>query len=432
MPPKKGGGRRERKETKGDRKKDDDNDDDDSDVDVSSAAEANAKRVAKKREKKMKPARQKAPVPPVLSVENPSISLPEAPEVLRIEDLATLYAHMEPDITIPDRCKGLPPGEGKGGEAKADDDETPGVPINAEAAHIAERFRCLPTPRLSMELGGRTATHEELTTALLDARVHLAPLSAQEESEQLGECGTWKDIGDGRERVYEPCAAGDRCWGMRFPFKMRPNPETAMPSMPSPFPQSENRSSVPSTHPISRWAMIAAADDVKRAPVSRWSTIGVEESKTPRPPVLPVSSSSPAPVRRILAAFKSRAQYRHFMETGATSRTSNYCILCYRANITDIVLTRRGNPGATVIPHGTIIQYTRSLPDRPGGYRSEFLLKKQPDCDDGLVDCVPQWRPNLLYWYIAENGRAMIDQSAMVWQEPVSQAPRMGETLADF
>jgi hypothetical protein len=468
--------------------------------DISSATEATLKRSKKKREKKPRQVRPQ-PVPPaVLSIEQTPVLLGTPPAVKRIEDMVKDFPHLNKDTSDPKRCNG---GRGSGGgdgccngdehkqlverdttdetggkEGKEEkDDENPSISANIEGKQLAVLFAQMPTPKLSVQIGGQPESADEIYEKLKSHHYYIDPITAEEESEQLGEAGTWT-ARDGRQRVYQPCAAGNNCVGMRctsirmrpptvvgtgnirslvqIPFERPPLPppsssssssslsslshRPSLSSRSNPWLVSSSSSSSPSSAPSQRsnpWALPSSPPpssssskqqqqqrvDQKRERDEK------KEKKDSRPPSL---LPPPVTIRRVLQAFKDRDQYRHFMETGSSLDHPNYCILCYRANLSFIVLAKRGNPHNTKVKQSP--QYTRSLPDNPRGYRKEYMLSKSPDFeDDVIVDCVPMWRPNLLYWVFDDvTGRWMIDQSVMMWHAPTTQAPRLGESLGDF
>ncbi len=384
-------------------------------ADISSAEEAKTKQVKKRRDKKPRPNRKLA-VAPVPICDLPSVRGPAGGtvEVVDISRLAELHTHLSTSTCSKSRCVGTASSSSSSsssspsssssiplslpslsssstssssssssslskGEVDEDEDEDEeGVGEDAfaaapESAHLSAMMLRMPAAKLTLEITGHSPGPGDLSRMLQDNRVLLPLVTASFESEQLGESGRHVDT-DGKTRTFPPCIANRECRGMIDPIRMLP---------------------------------------------------------ILSPPLDSATKALPA-TRRVLQSFMYEHQLRVFRTSNVAPKEAGYCILCLRANATTIVLARRGNPDATAIAPGLIVQYSRAIPNVPGGYMSEYLLTREGGKDDGLADCMPMYRPNLLYWYRNAQGRWMVDQSAQVWKPPATSSPRIGETLGNF
>jgi len=134
-----------------------------------------------------------------------------------------------------------------------------------------------------------------------------------------------------------------------------------------------------------------------------------------------------------LQQFMYPSQLAHFERTGSMPLQNHWCILCYRKNVMDAVLSRRGNPSASHLPDDGIIQFWRCVPGGDGNYAPEHVLTRIPKLRDGLIDAWVMYRREYLYWeYSAALGKMVVNQSSMLWKPEPSTAPQINEVLADF
>jgi hypothetical protein len=267
-----------------------------------------------------------------------------------------------------------PEGKGEAGPQLEDGENPMGSSI--EALALLAAIKEMPRPVLTASLGdAHTLDHTSTVSALMDGRLFLPVMSAADESAQMGQAGTFMQP-DGSMRLYPPCRAGVRCVGYTGDIR------------------------------VQHAATAGGGSERKRGTFTG----------------------------AVLQQMLYPAQFGEFERTGVWAAAKNrWCVLCYRSNMTAVVCSRRGDPDAARLDKDVILQYWTTIPDGPGNYASQHVLKRIPGVPDGLVGAMPMHRPQLCVWKcVPSTGRWMVDQSAMMWQPPPLATPRLGERLSDF
>lgn len=280
--------------------------------------------------------------------------------------------------------------------------------VPPEYRTLEKALQKLGPVQLCVELGKGQPSQAEILEAIGSARAYLPLMTAEQESQQLGEAGRFGD------RVYPACKFGAKCVGVTAGIRVMHRTKKTSSSEPPPAPPSSS-TAVARVAPCR--AELALHDDD-------------EDDVTE---IAPETKDEKSFQGAVLQAHMTPSAYEYFMKTGKAPDESSPCIACYRCNVMDVVLARRGNPEGARLAADVAYQAWRVVPNGEGNYDSSQVFTRQPGVNDGLRDTFVKWRPGLLFWERSEpHGRWMINQSALMWRAPSDTAPAVGEALQDF